>query len=113
MAPGHVDDFANRVAVSSSVADAVKDACLIVEAITDDEEAKRNLYAEVIKYCRTDAVLATTSINLDLDSVQALVDVQWRRRLIKLRFLAPVVGVSVVEVSHVQHAQNPKAQPQI
>ena len=37
---------------------------------------------------------------------QALLPAAWQRRLIGLRFLAPVVGVALVEVTHQPNAQN-------
>eukprot|EP01049_Picozoa_sp_SAG25_P007868 SAG25_NODE_668_length_6042_cov_5.337540_3_plen_198_part_00 len=95
-----------RVLPTTSVAEAVRGCQLVVEAVADDLATKGPVYSSVLVSCPTDAVLATTSMNLTLEEIQELLPSAWRKRLIGLRFFAPVVGVSVVEVCHKLNAQN-------
>lgn len=117
----------SRLRTAATVADAVSDARLICECVADNLTDKGQVYPEIVAACRPDAVFGSSSMNLPLDVIQellvrpattsslnfqlpsdaiSLVVVRsqpeaWRCRLIGLRFLAPILGISLVEVSHV------------
>ena len=63
-----------RITVASSVADAVKDCRLVIEAVVDDLTTKSGVYADAVRNCRSDAVLATTSMNFPLSQIQVRTD---------------------------------------
>jgi 3-hydroxyacyl-CoA dehydrogenase len=79
----------------------VSDARLVVEAVADNLSVKGLVYPEIVASCRTDAVFGSATMNLPLDVVQELLPETWRPRLIGLRFLAPILAISLVEVTHV------------
>ena len=90
-----------RLTATASIGDAVSDARLVVEAVADNLSVKGLVYPEIVASCRTDAVFGSATMNLPLDVVQELLPETWRPRLIGLRFLAPILAVSLVEVTHV------------
>ena len=90
-----------RLTATASIGDAVSDARLVVEAVADNLSVKGLVYPEIVASCRTDAVFGSATMNLPLDVVQELLPETWRPRLIGLRFLAPILAISLVEVTHV------------
>lgn len=90
-----------RLRTAASIADAVNDARLVCECVADKIAVKGQVYPEIVDNCRADAVFGTATMNLPLDAVQEVLSPAWRKRLIGLRFLAPVIGVTLVEVSYV------------
>lgn len=96
-----------RLEVADDIREAVRDSQLICECVDDTLPAKEPVYAEVVRYCRTDAVFGTSASELPLDTIQALLPEPWQKRLIGLRFVWPILGVSLVEVCFVkQHERD-------
>lgn len=91
----------SRLRAAASIADAVSDARLVCECVADNLAVKGEVYPEIVANCRTDAVFGSSTMNLPLEAVQEVVPAPWRKRVIGLRFLAPVLGISLVEITHV------------
>ena len=89
-----------RLTAAGSVGEAVSGCCLICECVADSLAVKGEVLGEVLQHCQSDAVIGSSTANLSLAAIQALLPEPWQHRLIGLRFLAPIVGVSLVEVSH-------------
>jgi hypothetical protein len=98
----------SRLHAAASIADAVNDVRLVCECVADNLAVKGQVYPEIVANCRTDAVFGSSTMNLPLEAVQEVVPAPWRKRVIGLRFLAPVLGVSLVEITHVN--QNSRAE---
>jgi len=76
--------------------DGIAHADLVIEAIFEDTEAKRKLFAEVEARARHDTILATNTSSIPLEEIaSALRD---PRRLIGLHFFNPVARMMLVEV---------------
>jgi 3-hydroxyacyl-CoA dehydrogenase/enoyl-CoA hydratase/3-hydroxybutyryl-CoA epimerase len=74
----------------------VDGADIVVEAIIEDLDAKRSLYAELEPRMRSDAVIATNTSSLPLEALaQGLTD---PGRLIGLHFFNPVAKMPLVEI---------------
>ncbi|CAN5155057.1 3-hydroxyacyl-CoA dehydrogenase NAD-binding domain-containing protein [soil metagenome] len=78
--------------------DAVSDADVVIEAIFEDAEAKQQLYKRIEPRMKADAVLATNTSSIRLETLRtALGD---PHRLIGLHFFNPVAKMPLVEVIH-------------
>lgn len=71
-------------------------ADLIIEAITEDPDAKRALYARIEPLMKPGAVLATNTSSLPLEALRR--DLQLPNRLVGIHFFNPVAKMPLVEV---------------
>ena len=85
-----------------SIASAVgREGCrLVCECVADNLSVKEQVFRDVVANCNSEAVIGSATMNLSLDELQALLPTPWQKRLIGLRFLAPIIGVSLVEVAY-------------
>ncbi len=74
----------------------IEDADLIIEAIYENVEAKKSLYADLIPRMKPDALLATNTSSLMLEILS--VDLPDPNRLFGLHFFNPVDKMPLVEV---------------
>jgi 3-hydroxyacyl-CoA dehydrogenase/enoyl-CoA hydratase/3-hydroxybutyryl-CoA epimerase len=99
----------NKPAVIAAVArlmpdvagDGVSKADVIIEAIFEDADAKRNLYSDIEPRMAAHAILATNTSALPLEDLAR--DLQQPERLIGLHFFNPVVKMPLIEVVHSEH----------
>ncbi len=59
-------EAAGRVEVVTDIAGAVRDADLVVEAVTENKDIKRDVFAEIDATAKTDAVIASNTSHLDV-----------------------------------------------
>lgn len=76
--------------------DGVADADLVIEAIYENVEAKKSLYADLLPRMKPDALLATNTSSLMLEIIAA--DLPNPERLFGLHFFNPVEKMPLVEV---------------
>jgi len=99
-----------RALCCNSVGEASKDADIVLEAVPDHLEIKRDVFVEAVATARPGVLLATNTLSLPLAKLQSAVDEALRKsgqqkqgapvpRVVGLRFLAPVVFVPLVEVT--------------
>ncbi len=74
----------------------VRRADLVIEAIVEDLEAKRRLFAELERRARPDAVLATNTSSLCVEDIATALAAP--ARLVGLHFFNPVARMPLVEV---------------
>ncbi len=74
------------------------DADLLIEAIFEDLQAKRTLFSAAEQRLRPDALLATNTSSLTLESLQTAL--RTPARLVGLHFFNPVAQMPLVEVVH-------------
>ena len=92
-APGAADEARRRLVAD---VDGVAEADLVIEAIVERLDAKRDLYRELESRMRPDAVLATNTSSIDLER---LAEATARRgRFLGLHFFNPVARLPLVEV---------------
>ena len=92
------DDFEAAVARLKMDVDGkgVEDADLVIEAIYENIEAKKALYADLVPRMKPDALLATNTSSLMLETLSD--DLPDPNRLFGLHFFNPVVKMPLVEV---------------
>ncbi|MBT8085101.1 MAG: enoyl-CoA hydratase/isomerase family protein [Woeseia sp.] len=76
----------------------VRDADLIIEAIFEDLDAKKSLYAKLEQDMKVGAVLATNTSSIPLEELR--VDLREPQRFIGLHFFNPVAQLPLVEIVH-------------
>lgn len=76
----------------------VAGADLVIEAIFEDVDAKRRLYAALEPTMKADAVLATNTSSIPLDVLSAELDRP--ERLVGLHFFNPVAKMPLLEIVH-------------
>jgi 3-hydroxyacyl-CoA dehydrogenase / enoyl-CoA hydratase / 3-hydroxybutyryl-CoA epimerase len=74
----------------------VSRADLVIEAIFEDADAKRNLYRQLEPEMRTDAVLATNTSSIPLRELRSALENPGR--LVGLHFFNPVAKMQLVEI---------------
>ncbi len=87
---------AEKVQVTTEMADAVADASFIIEAIAEDLTAKQELLGLVETYCHPTAVLSSTTSALNASDIAAALDIPGR--FVIAHFAQPAHLVDVVEV---------------
>lgn len=95
MIPVQDADPLSRLRTASSLEDAVRDAQLVIEAVREDLDVKRSVFARLSELA-PDALLATNSSSLPS---AGLVDVVTRpERLLNMHFFAPIWVRSMLEI---------------
>ena len=89
------DRLAGAVRLSPDLAATVDGASLVVEAITEDPEAKRTLFSELDRLCAPDTVLASNTSYLD---VFPLIPAARQPRAIVAHWYTPPYIVDLVDV---------------
>ncbi len=74
----------------------VADADLIIEASTEDLEAKEALFAELDKLCRPEAILATNTSSLSITAIAAVTERP--DKVVGMHFFNPVPAMKLVEI---------------
>jgi 3-hydroxybutyryl-CoA dehydrogenase len=89
------DEILGRVKGSTDIA-IVADADLIIEAATEDLEAKKALFAELDKLCKPETILATNTSSLSITEIGAATGRS--DKVIGMHFFNPVPMMKLVEI---------------
>ncbi|HEY1181176.1 MAG TPA: 3-hydroxyacyl-CoA dehydrogenase NAD-binding domain-containing protein, partial [Rhodocyclaceae bacterium] len=95
MQPKDADAAGKRLVAISSLEDA-KDAALVVEAITENLDAKRGLFASLENIVADDCILATNTSSISVTAIGA--KLRRPQRLVGMHFFNPVPLMALVEV---------------
>ena len=93
--PRRVRDATDRL-IPDVAGDGVARADVIIEAIFENVEAKRTLFAALEKHARADAMLATNTSSIPLEQIASVLRAP--ERLIGLHFFNPVAKMMLVEI---------------
>lgn len=85
-----------RIDTTTSLPDAVADADLVVEAVPEDMDLKRDTFEETAAHAPADAVLATNTSSLSVTEIASVLDRPGRA--VGLHFFNPVHIMGLVEV---------------
>jgi 3-hydroxybutyryl-CoA dehydrogenase len=80
---------------STSLAETVADADIVIEAITENPDAKRAMFAELDRLCRDDAILASNTSYLD---VFPLIPERRQTRAVIAHWYTPPYIIDLVDV---------------
>ena len=108
MTQEEVDAIKGRWHVVTDLAEAVKDADLVIEAIYEDENAKHEIFRQVNALGKKDAIVATNSSNM-VSSLFAG-DIDDPSRLANLHYFNPALVMEFVEVVKGDHTSEETAQ---
>ncbi len=94
-----IQNAANRLKMDVA-GDGAKDADVIIEAIFENVEAKQALYKSLDAKMKPDAILATNTSSIRLETLRTVL--KNPQRLVGLHFFNPVAKMPLVEVIHAQ-----------
>ena len=81
---------------TTSAAEALSDADLVIEAVTENLEVKCRIFRELSATCRGDTILASNTSSISLTRLAAVVE--HPERVIGMHFMNPVPMMQLVEV---------------
>ncbi len=94
--PGTHDAALARISPSQAVEEAIRDADLIIEAIPEELEMKRELFANLSKFAKAKAIFASNTSSLSIsDFTDGL---SGRDRCIGMHFFNPVPKMRLLEI---------------
>ncbi len=96
--PGERETVLARVGGADTLADAVREAELVIEAVPEKLELKRALFAAIEPLAPPDALLATNTSSLSIAELAR--DLERPANLLGLHFFNPVHIMKLVEVVH-------------
>ena len=108
MTQEQVDEIKARFHIMDSMAEAVKDADLIIEAIVEQEPAKHALFQQVSGLARTDAIIATNSSFMPSSMFKD--DITNPSRLANLHYFNPALVMKLTEVVRGEHTSDETAE---
>lgn len=91
-----VQSVMSRIKTNTSIADGVKDADLVVEAVPEIEDLKKEIFQELEKSCRNDTIFASNTSNIRITDIAN--NLHNRDRVAGLHFFNPPVILKLVEV---------------
>jgi len=94
--PGEMEAALDRIRTTLSVEEAVADADLVIEAVPEDVELKRDTFREVESHAPEDAVIATNTSSLSVTEIAAALDRPGQA--VGTHFFNPVHIMDLVEV---------------
>jgi len=92
---GHRDAAVHRLMVTGEL-EALADCDLVIEAIVEELEPKRALFAELDRICRPDAILATNTSALSVTEIAAATTRP--ERVVGMHFFNPAPLMPLIEV---------------
>ena len=100
------DDLEPRVALITGATDygAIQDADLVLEAVFEDLDLKKKIFAEIDRLAKPDAILATNTSTLDISEIAA--ETRRPASVIGLHFFSPANVMKLLEI-----VRTPKTSP--
>lgn len=89
------DEMLGRMKGSTNI-EIIKEADLIIEASTEDKEAKKALFQELDELCKPDAIIATNTSSLSITEIAAVT--KRPDKIIGMHFFNPVPMMKLVEI---------------
>jgi len=87
-----------RISVVTSLADVARTADLAVEAVFEDEQVKRELFAQIAASAPAAAVLASNTSSISITRLAAALPEQRRPRFVGMHFFSPVPVMPLIEL---------------
>ncbi len=86
----------NRITTYTDLAAGVRNADLVVEAATENEQVKRSLFEQLDKQCAAHTILASNTSSISITKIAAAT--QRPEKVIGMHFMNPVPVMKLVEV---------------
>jgi 3-hydroxybutyryl-CoA dehydrogenase len=97
IAESDVARIGGRIAYTSDLPDAVSDADVVIEAVPEILDLKREVFATVVSHARADALLGTNTSQLSITSIAAPLGDDGAR-LVGVHFFNPPVMMRLLEI---------------
>ena len=91
-----LDVAQSRIKQTSNIANAVKNAQLVVEAIVEKKDAKRSVFAEIAKFADSNAIIASNTSYLDVFS---LLPKELRNKTLIAHWYTPPYIIDLVDIA--------------
>ncbi len=85
-----------RVQPASDIEPAVREADLIIEAVPEDFDLKKNIFAQADLFCGEDTILASNTSSISISRLAS--NVERRERFVGMHFFNPPQSMELVEV---------------
>jgi 3-hydroxybutyryl-CoA dehydrogenase len=95
MEQAEADEVFSRIHGSTDI-NIIADADLVIEAATEDMEAKKALFAELDKLCKPETIIATNTSSLSITEIAAATGRP--DKVIGMHFFNPVPAMKLVEI---------------
>ena len=102
------DAALGRLTLTTDLAD-LADCDLVIEAIVEELEPKRELFAELERICRADAILATNTSALSVTEIAAAT--ARPERVVGMHFFNPAPLMPLVEVVRAELTEDDRSRP--
>lgn len=86
----------NRIEIFTSIKKGVKDADLVVEAATENEDLKLKIFKDIDEEAKADAILATNTSSISITKIAAVT--KRPEKVIGMHFMNPVPIMKLVEI---------------
>lgn len=86
----------SRIQISAEIADAARDADLVIEAIPENLQLKKDAFSQVDLYCGEETILATNTSSLSVSELSGAVE--RRDRFVGMHFFNPPHLMKLVEI---------------
>jgi 3-hydroxybutyryl-CoA dehydrogenase len=96
ISPEEKEQSIARIKTTQKIPDAVREADLIVEAATENENIKLQIFRELDQYAKPDAILATNTSSISITKIAGVTNRP--SRVIGMHFMNPVPLMKLVEV---------------
>jgi 3-hydroxybutyryl-CoA dehydrogenase len=96
LAQDQMDAILGRLKTATDLAEAVKDADFVIEAVPENLDLKKKIFAELDKLCKPEAVLATNTSVLSVTAVAGATD--RKDQVVGTHFFNPAAVMKLVEI---------------
>ncbi|MCL5789080.1 MAG: 3-hydroxyacyl-CoA dehydrogenase/enoyl-CoA hydratase family protein [Candidatus Thermoplasmatota archaeon] len=93
---GEDNEIRSRIRYYGNLEECVKDSDLVVEAVPEIVELKQDIFANLDKLCRKDAILATNTSNIKISEISK--NVSNKERVVGMHFFNPANRMKLVEI---------------
>jgi 3-hydroxybutyryl-CoA dehydrogenase len=95
LSPEEIPDILDRIQTTTELAETVADADIVIEAVPEIPDLKKDLFSRMNKLCSRRTILASNTSGLD---IFALADVGNPERLVITHWFAPPYVIPLVEI---------------
>lgn len=96
----NVEEIESRITMFNDLEAAVKDADYVIESIVENLEIKRNLFADLDKLCKPEAILSSNTSSFRLSDMLTGVEESRKDKCIITHFYNPSHIMPIVEVTY-------------
>ncbi|MGC8573783.1 MAG: 3-hydroxyacyl-CoA dehydrogenase NAD-binding domain-containing protein [Caldisphaera sp.] len=98
------DDVMSRISTYTTIENAVKDADLVIEAVPENLDLKKKIFAEAEKFVKRETIIASNTSNIRITDIAK--DLKYKDRVAGLHFFNPPVLMKLVEVIKAEYTSD-------